>query len=198
MPELQKQQQKNRKPLVDFDSWSKLARSDPEAFEARRAQVIEQMIQRMPAHKQQRMRCLQWKIDQVRARASNPLSACIKLSDMMWESLAGPGGLREVLDGLGQPTRDEFLIGPVERNGGGFRLDGQIVAGPTRAGGDRDRHGRLDSPARRAVGHLRYQTDVRPRVALRHDCVRLQPRPGRTHDALGGGRGAGTGGHVRL
>lgn len=105
MPELQKEQQKTRKPLVDFDSWSKLARSDPEAFEARRAQAIEQMIQRMPAHKQQRMRCLQWKIDQVRARASNPLSACIKLSDMMWESLAGPGGLREALDGLSQPTR---------------------------------------------------------------------------------------------
>ena len=105
MPELQKEQPKIRKPLVDFDSWSKLARSDPEAFEAKRAQVIEQMIQRMPAHKQQRMRCLQWKIDQVRARASNPLSACIKLSDMMWDSLAGPGGLREALDGLGQPTR---------------------------------------------------------------------------------------------
>ena len=102
MPELQKEQPKTRKPLVDFDSWSKLARSDPEAFEAKRAQVIEQMIQRMPVHKQQRMRCLQWKIDQVRARASNPLSACIKLSDMMWDSLAGPGGLREALEGLGQ------------------------------------------------------------------------------------------------
>lgn len=101
MPELQKEQPKTRKPLVDFDSWSKLARSDPEAFEAKRAQVIEQMIQRMPVHKQQRMRCLQWKIDQVRARASNPLSACIKLSDMMWDSLAGPGGLRETLERLG-------------------------------------------------------------------------------------------------
>ena len=105
MPELQTEQADTRKPLVDFDTWSQLARSDPEAFEARRAEVIEQMIQRMPAHRQQRIRCLQWKIDQVRARAGTPLSACIKLSDMMWDSLAGPGGLREALDGLGQPTR---------------------------------------------------------------------------------------------
>ena len=105
MPELKTQVTETRKPLVDFDQWTDLAKTDPAAFEKKRAEVIEDMIQRMPAHKQQRMRCLQWKIDQVRARASNPLSACIKLSDMMWESLAGPGGLREVLDGLGQPTR---------------------------------------------------------------------------------------------
>jgi hypothetical protein len=102
MPVLQTEQPNTQKPLVDFDTWSKLSQSDPEAFEARRAEVIEQMIQNMPAHKQHRMRCLQWKVDQVRAQASNPLSACVKLSEMMWDSLAGPGGLREALEGLGQ------------------------------------------------------------------------------------------------
>ena len=102
MPELQTEEANTRKPLVDFDNWSVLAKSDPEAFEARRAEVIEQMIASLPEHKQQRMRCLQWKIDQVRARAGNPLSACIKLSEMMWDSLVGPGGLREVLEGVSQ------------------------------------------------------------------------------------------------
>jgi len=102
MPELQTEQANTHSPLVDFDTWSELAQSDPEAFEARRAEVIEQMIQRMPVHKQHRMRCLQWKIDQVRARTSNPLSACIKLSEMMWDSLAGPGGLRETLERFGK------------------------------------------------------------------------------------------------
>jgi hypothetical protein len=101
MPELQSEQSNTQIPLVDFDTWSELAQSDPEAFEARRAEVIEQMIQRMPAHKQQRMRCLQWKIDQLCAQTSNPLSACIKLSEMMWNSLVGPGGLREALQRLG-------------------------------------------------------------------------------------------------
>ena len=102
MPELQTKQANTQKPLVDFDTWSELAQSDPEVFEARRAEIIEQMIQRMPAHKHHHMRCLQWKIDQVRAHAGNPLSACIKLSEMMWDSLAGPGGLHEALDRLGK------------------------------------------------------------------------------------------------
>jgi len=101
MPEQQIKPASTQKPQVDFDSWSELAKSDPGAFEARRAEVIEQIIQGMPAHKQQRMRCLQWRIDQVRAQAGNPLSACIKLSEMMWDSLAGPGGLCEALERLG-------------------------------------------------------------------------------------------------
>ena len=114
MPQQPLKQADSQQPLIDFDSWSQLAQSDPEAFEARRSQFIEQMIQRMPSDKQHRMRCLQWKIDQVRARASNPLAACIKLSEMMWDSLAGPGGLRDVLehpDGGGvEPRRTAAVV----------------------------------------------------------------------------------------
>jgi len=102
MQQLQAERTKTRDPLIDFDQFSKLAKSDPEAFEAKRAEVIEQMILRMPAHKQHRMRCLQWKIDQVRKQAGNPMAACIKLSEMMWDSLVGPGGLREVLERIGE------------------------------------------------------------------------------------------------
>ncbi|GMQ84070.1 MAG: hypothetical protein BMS9Abin06_0824 [Gammaproteobacteria bacterium] len=101
MPQLQTGQAKTHYSVVDFDHFSELAKSDPEAFEIKRAELIEQVIQSMPAHKQHRMRCLQWKIDQVRNQASNPMAACIKLSEMMWDSLVGPGGLREVLDRLG-------------------------------------------------------------------------------------------------
>ena len=104
MPQLQTEQAKTQKSLVDFDQFSELAKSDPNAFEAKRAEVIEQMIGRMPAHKQHRMRCLQWKIDQVRMQAGNPMAACIKLSEMMWDSLVGPGGLREVLERVGDGT----------------------------------------------------------------------------------------------
>ncbi len=102
MPELQTEQANTHKSLVNFDQWSELARTDPEAFEQKRAEFIEQTIQRMPAHRQQRMRCLQWKIDRVRHQAANPMAACIKLSEMMWDSLVGPSGLREVLERLGE------------------------------------------------------------------------------------------------
>jgi len=114
MPQLQTEQAKTQQAMVDFDQFSKLAKSDPEGFEAKRAELIEQMIQRMPAHKQHRMRCLQWKIDQVRNQASNPMAACIKLSEMMWDSLVGPGGLCEVLERVGErnfepPTKASVL-----------------------------------------------------------------------------------------
>ena len=102
MQELKVEQKQPSDPLIDFDQWAHLAKNDPEAFEAHRTAAIEAAIQRMPAHKQQRMRCLQWKIDQVRDRAANPMAACIKLSEMMWDSLVGPGGLREVLERVGE------------------------------------------------------------------------------------------------
>ncbi|HHJ12801.1 MAG TPA: DUF3135 domain-containing protein [Gammaproteobacteria bacterium] len=92
-----------RTPAIDFDDWAGLAKSDPEAFEIRRREAIEALIECMPEHKRERMRCLQWKIDQVRARAGSPMAACIKISEMMWDSLTGPGGLQEALERLGQP-----------------------------------------------------------------------------------------------
>lgn len=91
-----------REPLVDFDHWSFLAKTDPDAFEVRRAELIDDMIQGMPPHKRHRMRCLQWKIDQVRHRAANPMAACINISQMMWDSLLGPGGLCDIMERLGE------------------------------------------------------------------------------------------------
>ncbi len=121
MQKLQTQQPDAHKPFIDFDDWAELAQSDPAAFEARREQAIEALIQRMPAHKQQRMRCLQWKIDQVRERAGSPMAACIKISEMMWDSLTGPGGLKDALERLGSrdmaplPNADILAFDPARR-----------------------------------------------------------------------------------
>ena len=100
MPKLEQKAVEQPKALIDFDHWADLAKSDPVAFELKRARLIEETIMAMPAHKQQRMRCLQWKIDQVRNQASTPMAACVKLSEMMWDSLTGPGGLNEALGRL--------------------------------------------------------------------------------------------------
>jgi len=103
---------KTGEPSIDFDQWANLAKADPEAFEARRAEAIETLIASLPAHKQQRMRCLQWKVDQTRNRAANPMAACIKLSEMMWDSLVGPGGLREAFERTGKKN---FALPPKAR-----------------------------------------------------------------------------------
>ncbi|MEE9422821.1 MAG: DUF3135 domain-containing protein [Gammaproteobacteria bacterium] len=92
-------------PKIDFDEWVSLARSDPEKFEVRRREIIESAIANNPPERQQRLRCLQWKIDQIRDRSPTPISAAVKISNMMWDSLTGPGGLKDSLSQVQQPTR---------------------------------------------------------------------------------------------
>jgi len=82
---------------LDFDAAMELARKDPEAFEQYRKDVIEALIARAPERNRQHLRRVQWRIEQERKRASNPMSACVKLYRMMWESFAGECGLIDAL-----------------------------------------------------------------------------------------------------
>jgi len=86
-----------KKQAFDFSEWSNLASSDPKAFEQRRELAIEKAILSMPDAKQQRMRRLQWRIDQERRLSKTPMAACIKLSNMMWENVLGENGLLDHL-----------------------------------------------------------------------------------------------------
>lgn len=90
------------KRRIDFNEWSELADADPEAFEARRARIIDEHINRAPKERQHRLRCLQWQIDQVRKTSSTPIQACVRLNQMMWDSMLGPGGLHESLQAFTQ------------------------------------------------------------------------------------------------
>ncbi|MBD3671571.1 MAG: DUF3135 domain-containing protein [Gammaproteobacteria bacterium] len=74
--------------FIDFDSWQELARSNPRAFEARRREVVNAAIAQVPHDRQHRLRCLQWRIEKVCASASNPISASVQLSNMMWERVS--------------------------------------------------------------------------------------------------------------
>ena len=82
---------------LDFDAAMELARTDPEAFEQYRQDVIEALIARAPERNRQHLRCLQWRIDQERKLAPNPTAACVKLYRMMWESYAGECGLIDTI-----------------------------------------------------------------------------------------------------
>lgn len=103
-------------PHFDFNEWSHLARTDPQAFEVRRAQVIERAIRRAPPEKQQRLRGLQWRVDQERARCASPMAACVRISQMMWESLLGEHGLLDTLQNPGRqiqrPSADILAFRP--------------------------------------------------------------------------------------
>ncbi|ALP54462.1 hypothetical protein Tel_15620 [Candidatus Tenderia electrophaga] len=80
-----------------FDEWKKLAETNPKAFEFTRRKVIDDLINE--ARASERLKCLQWRIDVERERAASPLSACVRLSNMMLNSLYGDGGLAKTLNG---------------------------------------------------------------------------------------------------
>jgi hypothetical protein len=96
--------------LPDFDRLRLLAARDPAAFEAKRREVIEAAIARAPLDRQQRLRGLQWRVEQVRRRAPNPMAACIALSGMMWDAVTGQGGLLETLTEGAAPRRGSAQV----------------------------------------------------------------------------------------
>ena len=98
--------QKNTFNILDFDQAMELARTDPVAFELYRRNVIEALIARAAERNRQHLRCLQWRIDKERERASSPFAACIKLYRMMWESFAGERGLANTLQNAHQAQAD--------------------------------------------------------------------------------------------
>ncbi len=84
----------------DFDHWLELANTDLSAFEALRRSVIEELIEQAPEEQRDRLRRLQWRIDQERRLSKSPMGACIRISRMMWEQVIGEGGLIDRLQQL--------------------------------------------------------------------------------------------------
>jgi len=88
------------RPSFDFDAWVELARQNPQAFEEKRKYIIEKAIQGAPAHKQQRLRCLQWKLDKIRETSRTPMMACLQINRLLWENVTGEHGLLNSLQQL--------------------------------------------------------------------------------------------------
>ena len=97
--------------ILDFDEAVDLARRDPEAFEQYRQNIVRVLINRAPERNRQQLRRLQWRIDQERNRASNPIDACLKLYRMMWDAYAGERGF---IDTLRNAHRSRRSMEPVK------------------------------------------------------------------------------------
>ncbi len=82
-----------------FEAWAELAQRDPQAFEQQRQHYIDALIAEMPSAHRRRMECLQWRIDMERNRAATPLSACVRISRMMMDSVYGKEGLVDAIKG---------------------------------------------------------------------------------------------------
>jgi len=106
------QEQREREGF-DFDGWQKLAREDPDTFEIKRKIIIDAAIANAPQRNHDRLRRLQWKLDRIRDTSSTPLAACVRMQEMLWESVIGRNGLLERLRQIpanGKPGRDSARI----------------------------------------------------------------------------------------
>lgn len=88
----------------DFDTLAKLAKSDPEAFEIKRRELIAKLIDGAPESLRKRLIGFQWRIDMERQRCDNPLQACIRISNMMWDMIYADRGFLWSLQALSDPT----------------------------------------------------------------------------------------------
>ena len=99
----------DNRPTFDFDAWAELARENPQAFELERKLLIERAIMKAPADKHQRLRCLQWKLDQIRILASTPMAACLQINRLLWENIVSEHGLLHNLQRLQSRERPEDI-----------------------------------------------------------------------------------------
>ncbi|GAB1263551.1 hypothetical protein NBRC116493_23510 [Aurantivibrio infirmus] len=83
--------------LPSFDVLKDMAENDPEGLEQLRQQHVNEIIDNAPEKIQRRLRGLQFQIDAQRQLHPAPLAACIKISQMMYESFSE---MRFMLNGV--------------------------------------------------------------------------------------------------
>ncbi len=97
----------------NFEQWRTLYETDPEAFEAKRLEVIERTILQAPEAHQRRLRGLMFEVEARRARAKTPMESCIAISSMMWDKFEQ---LRVQLNKLSDPEAlDNVMSGELEK-----------------------------------------------------------------------------------
>jgi hypothetical protein len=96
--------------MADWEEWVRLAREDPEKFERERAATIEELIMSQPAETRHRNRQLQWKINAIRQTSPNSLYACVRIYEMLMDSVYGPDGLLAAIELLGSRNGENVSL----------------------------------------------------------------------------------------
>lgn len=102
--------------LPSFDVLERLARQDPRALEDLRWRLTNDVILRARnPQSRRRLRGLAFRIDLERQRLRDPLAACVRLSQMMHESLAELN--RALIEPDPLPVRAPAAVVPFKRPG---------------------------------------------------------------------------------
>ncbi|OHC66571.1 MAG: hypothetical protein A2045_00220 [Rhodocyclales bacterium GWA2_65_20] len=115
-------------PDVYFNEWAFMAKADPEVFEQRREQCINQLLSQSGQHRQQ-LQALQARIDAQRKLANSPQEAVIAISGLMCKSLCD---LACVLRNLSVDLKDmepQFAAaGSAADLGNGNSAEGEVIS----------------------------------------------------------------------
>lgn len=98
----------------NFDEWVRLAKENPDAYEDMRKKMIQEVIDDTSPEVRRRMEGLQWQIDQIRSTSTNPMSSCLKISQMMWDKTIGEDGLLDHMRRLSEPSQISKAVKPKE------------------------------------------------------------------------------------
>jgi Protein of unknown function (DUF3135) len=94
-----------RRQLPAFEELAELARRDPNALQALARLLTDDVIRHAPgAASRRRLEGLKFRIEMEQRRAPNPLAACAKLSQMMFESLSELHSVLHAPDGYRKPA----------------------------------------------------------------------------------------------
>lgn len=72
--------------LPVHEELSKLARDDPEAYEAFRREIIERFIDNAPARLRHRLSGIQFRVDGLRQLSRSALGSTVRIYELMWKS----------------------------------------------------------------------------------------------------------------
>lgn len=96
------------------DELSELYKNDPDLFEVRCRELIEDVISSCPPERQERLRQYQWKIDQTLSGYKDPIARMNKMVELFWE---GVGKFQNALEGKTPPqTTAKVLNLPIGRH----------------------------------------------------------------------------------
>lgn len=119
----------------DFDAMARLAKSDPEAFEARRREMLEALFARIGKRSRNtqteaRLRGLQFRVDMERRRAATPMQSLLRIYSMMWDSFID---LNHELQSVTSPASNAGKPVKISRPHPGPKQSAQIIGFPKRA-----------------------------------------------------------------
>lgn len=93
--------------LLLHDELSELYKTDPELFEVRCRELIEDVIKSCRPERQEHLRKLQWRIDQTLARYKDPIARMNKMIEMFWE---GVGEFQSAFEGKSKPQKAAVVL----------------------------------------------------------------------------------------